>query len=230
MTKLTHYEVHNRLCILSIDDDAVNLLVIEQLLAQEGWRVVSAQDGEEALEFLTEEDTWPDFIFLDYQMNVGDSGDEICRKLRNLFGPTPVPIVMCTAMGEGSEALRNCREAGATDFLLKPFERGKMLEKVHLHCPHKVAPRPSPPQAANIVKAQQQAPPKPSRPQEQEHAPEQRAAQGGPDKAQSVVLQFCTSIGLEYCGKVRASMLSPLPVHRSRMSCWHDILVTALGD
>eukprot|EP00983_Pelagomonas_calceolata_P114335 1160084-Pelagomonas_calceolata.AAC.9 len=39
MTKLTHYEVHNRLCILSIDDDAVNLLVIEQLLAQEGWRV-----------------------------------------------------------------------------------------------------------------------------------------------------------------------------------------------
>jgi len=37
--KPTHYERHGQLCILSIDDDAVNLLVIEQLLSQEGWRV-----------------------------------------------------------------------------------------------------------------------------------------------------------------------------------------------
>jgi CheY-like chemotaxis protein len=113
MSKPTHFERHAQLCILSVDDDPINLVVIEQLLAREGWRVrnspnqilvpaavlpttlirakesnsklthpvqtqvVSAADGEEAQEFLIEEDSWPDFIFLDYQMNVGDSGDEV---------------------------------------------------------------------------------------------------------------------------------------------------------
>jgi len=66
---------------------------------------------------------------------------QICRKLRAMFGATLVPIVMCTAMGEGSEALMKCREAGATDVLLKPFERGRMLEKVHQHCQEKVSTR-----------------------------------------------------------------------------------------
>jgi FixJ family two-component response regulator len=51
-----------------------------------------------------------------------------------MFGDTPMPIVMCTAMGAGSEAFERCKEAGASDFLLKPFERDKMLQKVHLHC------------------------------------------------------------------------------------------------
>jgi len=39
MAKPKHIDVHKQLCILSIDDDAVNLLVIEQLLSPEGWRV-----------------------------------------------------------------------------------------------------------------------------------------------------------------------------------------------
>lgn len=114
---------------------------------------------------------WPDLVFLDYQMNVGDSGDEvrlvlmlhvltrndpgtdgelalyahsnwlqICRKMRQLFGSVPIPIVMCTAMA-ASSALADCKAAGATDFLLKPYERTKMLEKVEQYCGDKVGAR-----------------------------------------------------------------------------------------
>lgn len=63
---------------------------------------------------------------------------QICRKLRALFGVEQVPIVMCTAMGAGSSALNRCKGAGATDVLLKPFERAKMLDQVQRHCSHKV--------------------------------------------------------------------------------------------
>lgn len=63
---------------------------------------------------------------------------QICRKLRALFGVEQVPIVMCTAMGAGSSALNKCKGAGATDVLLKPFERAKMLDQVQRHCSHKV--------------------------------------------------------------------------------------------
>ncbi len=72
-------------------------------------------------------------------MNVGDSGDEICRKMRKVFGSTPIPIVMCTAMTAGSAALESCKEAGATDYLLKPYERAKMIEKVEQYCRDKVS-------------------------------------------------------------------------------------------
>ena len=71
-----HSEKYGTLGILSVDDDAVNLMVIEQLLASEGWVITSAQDGTDALEAL-EADTWPDVIFLDYQMNQGDAGDVV---------------------------------------------------------------------------------------------------------------------------------------------------------
>ena len=125
---------------------------------------MSALDGGEALGEL-EGDTWPDFVFLDYNMKVGDSGDEvgtrqatlwvlratdggpascscgalqICRKMRRIFGSTPIPIVMCTAMSEGDSALTKCTEAGADDYLLKPYERAKMIALVEKYCSGKV--------------------------------------------------------------------------------------------
>jgi CheY-like chemotaxis protein len=58
--------------------------------------VVSAQDGEEAHEFLEGEATWPDFIFLDYQMNVGDSGDEVRR-----LGQTRAPQMRILRLFKG---------------------------------------------------------------------------------------------------------------------------------
>lgn len=99
-TKPLHFDVTGQLCILSIDDDEVNLMVVEQLLRPQGWKVghrvecnelssdqliilalflqvVSALDGDDAYEFV-DGDVWPDFVFLDYTLNVGDTGDEVC--------------------------------------------------------------------------------------------------------------------------------------------------------
>ncbi|GAX80829.1 hypothetical protein CEUSTIGMA_g8264.t1 [Chlamydomonas eustigma] len=138
--KPSHYDVHGQLCVLSIDDDEVNLLVIEQLLRPQGWKVVSAMDGEEGLEAL-DGDTWPDIVFLDYTLNVGDSGDEVCRKLRERFGDVPIPIIMCTALTSGHKALEDCKLKGATDNLLKPYDRSTMIATVEKYCGLKAVPK-----------------------------------------------------------------------------------------
>ena len=78
MPKPLHFDATGQLCVLSIDDDEVNLLVIEQLLRPQGWKVTSCMDGSDAYDAL-EGDTWPDFVFLDYTLNVGDSGEEVRR-------------------------------------------------------------------------------------------------------------------------------------------------------
>jgi CheY-like chemotaxis protein len=76
----------DELLILSVDDDQVNLMVVEQLLnAQPGqnsvlpWRVVSVCSGDEALEALDDEAHWPDIVLLDYTLS-GESGDQVGLK------------------------------------------------------------------------------------------------------------------------------------------------------
>ncbi len=69
---------------------------------------------------------------------------QICRRMRQVFGGAPIPIVMCTAMTAGSQALQDCKDAGATDFLLKPYERTRMLEKINAYCADKVRALPLP--------------------------------------------------------------------------------------
>ena len=63
---------------------------------------------------------------------------QVCRKMRKIFGDVNVPIVMCTALTAGHSALDECMTAGATDYLLKPYERGKMIEKIEKYCGAKV--------------------------------------------------------------------------------------------
>jgi CheY-like chemotaxis protein len=69
-------------------------------------QVISCQDGDEAYQEVESGDTWPDFVFLDFQLNTGDNGDVVCRKLRQLFAPTIIPVVMCTgALCAGSQCI-----------------------------------------------------------------------------------------------------------------------------
>lgn len=62
---------------------------------------------------------------------------QVCTKLRSIFGPVDIPIVMCTAL-TGSTKLEQCREAGASDVLPKPYERSAMIDMVEKHCGEKV--------------------------------------------------------------------------------------------
>lgn len=215
--KKSHYEQYQQLCVLSVDDDAVNLMVVEQLLAPQGWKIISSQDGEDAMAVLLEEDTWPDFVFLDYQMNVGDSGDEICRKMRQVFGAAPIPIVMCTAMTAGSSALEACKRAGATDYLLKPYERMKMISKIEQYCPEKVrgsrpyedAPAPLAPPAhiptPTFVPAPMAvSPPAPSpimAPPAPPQAPSSAHSHSHSQLNHNNLVMFFINLDLEYCGQ-----------------------------
>ncbi len=100
--------------VLVVDDDPALLPLIEYTFAREGYEVVTACDGKEALrEFFA---CKPDLVILDIMMPRMD-GWEACRRIREV---SDVPIVMLTARGQDEDIVRGL-EYGADDYLTKPF-------------------------------------------------------------------------------------------------------------
>jgi signal transduction histidine kinase len=112
--------------ILIVDDDPGVRGVLRELLAFEGYQVAAAGDGLEALEKAA--GLVPDLILLDVMMP-GMDGFEVCRRLRAhpLLGQ--VPVVMLTALDDSDSRLRGI-EAGADDFVSKPFEYVELQARV----------------------------------------------------------------------------------------------------
>jgi len=112
--------------ILIVDDDAGVRGALRELLVFEGYQVAIAGDGPEALEKAAE--LVPDLILLDVMMPRMD-GFEVCEKLRAdpLLGG--VPVIMITALDDSSSRLRGL-EAGADDFVSKPFEYVELQARV----------------------------------------------------------------------------------------------------
>jgi DNA-binding NtrC family response regulator len=102
--------------ILIVDDEPFNLDLLEQELAEQGYRAERARDGEEALDKL--QASQPDLIFLDYMMP-GMNGIEVLKEIRSRR--IDVPVVMITAHGTIERAVEAMKE-GAYDFVTKPFE------------------------------------------------------------------------------------------------------------
>ncbi|KAG2432254.1 hypothetical protein HXX76_009172 [Chlamydomonas incerta] len=190
MGKPLHFDVHGRLRVLAIDDDSVNLMVIESVLKPMGWDIVPAIDGSEAYAACDNEPEWPDIVLLDYNLEVGDSGETVLAKLRSRFAGFNVPIVMCTAMSANSVELERCLNNGAVDILLKPYERSRVMDIVEKHCPGKAAPAPKPAAAPPPAASPAPAP-----------APAPAAAPAAAAPAAADVESFCMSIGLDYLGK-----------------------------
>ncbi len=112
--------------ILLVDDDAGVRGVLKDLLLFEGYQVLVAADGPEGLEKAA--DLVPDLILLDVMMPNMD-GFEVCEKLRAdpLLGD--VPVIMLTALDDSESRLRGI-EAGADDFVSKPFEYVELQARV----------------------------------------------------------------------------------------------------
>jgi class 3 adenylate cyclase len=109
--------------ILVVDDVSQNVRLLEAVLAPRGYTVVTATSGEEALERLE----GVDLVLLDVVMP-GIDGYEVCRRVRSDPRTSFVPVVMVTASGEQEKRL--AIEAGADDFVAKPFDHDELLARV----------------------------------------------------------------------------------------------------
>lgn len=112
--------------ILVADDEAHILHVVSMKLANAGYEVVTAMDGEEALELCLAE--LPDLVITDYQMPYM-TGLELCQRLRENDKTKVTPVLMLTARGFDIES-HEMVQAGIKGVLSKPFSPRDMLTKV----------------------------------------------------------------------------------------------------
>ncbi len=121
--------------ILVVDDEPVNLKVVETQLAAEGYWVRTAIDGFRALEEVKLQR--PDLILLDIMMP-RLNGYEVCRQLRETYNPAQVPIIMLTARTQVADTVKGL-QAGANDYLTKPFHKEELVARVRSQLQQKAA-------------------------------------------------------------------------------------------
>jgi len=112
--------------ILTVDDQPENLELLAAILEEEGYAVVAARDGIEALEAVERE--LPHAVLLDLMMPRMD-GLEVCRRLKSRRRTCFVPIILLTALSDVASKVRGL-DAGADDFLNKPFQRVELLTRL----------------------------------------------------------------------------------------------------
>jgi adenylate cyclase len=112
--------------ILAVDDNRQNLDLLTKALTAAKYKVITAVDGASALQLV--ESAQPDLVLLDVMMP-GMSGYEVCERIRANEATRVLPVVMLTALHDVSHRIRGI-EAGADDFLSKPFNREELLTRV----------------------------------------------------------------------------------------------------
>lgn len=111
--------------LVAEDEDALRTL-LKYNLEKEGFEVIEASDGDQALALLAER--LPDVLLVDWMMP-GTSGLEVCRSVRQKPESRALPILMLTARGEESDRIRGL-DMGADDYITKPFAITELLARV----------------------------------------------------------------------------------------------------
>ena len=117
--------------VLLVDDRPENLLALEAVLEPLHVRLRSAESGEEALKALLEEDFA--VVLLDVQMP-GMDGFETAKYIRGRERSRTTPIIFLTAVSTDVAQVAKGYEAGAVDYVLKPFEPNMLRSKVSVFC------------------------------------------------------------------------------------------------
>src|SRR5713101_4218507 len=112
--------------ILVADDNASNRELLEELLAAQGFTVITASDGAAALQELSR--TPIDLVLLDVMMP-HRNGFEVCEKIKNNPDTYLIPVIMITALSDKQDRIEGIK-VGADDFLSRPLDRTELLARV----------------------------------------------------------------------------------------------------
>jgi putative two-component system response regulator len=112
--------------VLLVDDLLASVQGLRQLLSAHGYNVLTAHDGEEALEIAAREQ--PDIVLTDVRMPKKD-GFEVCRELRAQQATRLTPVILVTGAAETDDKIRAI-DAGASDFISKPIDISELRVRV----------------------------------------------------------------------------------------------------
>ncbi len=115
--------IHN---ILLVDDSRTELHVLTDLLVRQGFRVRTAENGEEALRRIAEEK--PDLILMDVVMP-GQNGFQLTRTITRDPRYADVPVIMCTSKSQETDKVWGMRQ-GARDYVVKPVDPDELVQKI----------------------------------------------------------------------------------------------------
>ncbi len=112
--------------ILIVEDEKDIIKMLEYNLKKEGFRVIDARDGEDALDLAVRE--YPNLILLDLMLP-GIDGLEVCKSLKKESKTSSIPIIMLTAKSQESDKVVGL-ELGADDYITKPFSVRELIARI----------------------------------------------------------------------------------------------------
>ncbi|EDN67762.1 Response Regulator Receiver Signal Transduction Histidine Kinase [Beggiatoa sp. PS] len=116
--------------LLIVDDTPENIRVLFDFLIAHDFRILVAENGEDALENAEEE--LPDLILLDVMMPAGIDGFETCRLLKDNAQTQDIPVIFMTALSDTLDKVK-AFELGAVDYVTKPFQQEEVLARINTH-------------------------------------------------------------------------------------------------
>ncbi len=117
--------------ILVVDDEDDTIELARMVLEFEGYRVFSADNGQDAIDFLKDNDEKPDLILLDVRMPKMD-GLEVCKWVKKQSNLKTIPILLFTAKVGKKDRIAG-EEAGADAYINKPFSADDLLSLIKTH-------------------------------------------------------------------------------------------------
>ena len=114
--------------IMAVDDDLTTRLILQSTLEEWGYEPVICSSGEEAADIITNGDEPPELLIVDWMMP-GLNGLELCKRIRDTHQQEKPYILMLTSRSARADYI-NALDAGADDYLTKPYENAELKEKI----------------------------------------------------------------------------------------------------